>query len=137
MDPIPLGTELYLEFDLNVQSIIQLGEITRTIRDCSSLVNEDILNISDEIIDRFLNDKVPQHRNILLSIKYIYNTLQGIPGSHDRRDTIYRYYSLLINSSPSVSPVETPRKYTLDALKNTQPIIQIPFMKKIKKLKDD
>jgi hypothetical protein len=122
--------ELYLDFNLENISIVTLAEITKILNKCSSLVNDDILNIADEIINRFSSNTVPNDKEILLSVKYIYNALEGIPWSHERRETIYNYYSTFIKPSPTVSPVKTPRKYVSDPLKVSK--VPIPFMKKCK-----
>ena len=124
---------LYLEFNLMDLSIIKLAEITKILNKCSSLVNDDILNIADEIIIRFSNDTVPNDKTILLSVKYIYTTLEGIPFSHERREIIYNYYCTVITPSPTVSPVKTPRKYLPNSLgMPSKDKIPIPFMKKCK-----
>lgn len=129
MDSFPKDPELYLEFDFDILSINDLANIIEILKYSTSLVNDDILDIADEVIYRFSNGMIFKTHGEALSVKFIYNTLKFIPRSQEKRRLIYDYYNALILPSPSVSPVKTPRSA------NTN--IHIPFIKKCKKLKGD
>lgn len=129
MEPISKVQELYLEFNFDILTLNNLAEIIGVLKTCTSLVNDDILDIADELILRFSNGMKFKTHEEALSVKFIYNSLKGIPHSQEKITIIYDYYNALLFPSPSVSPVKTPRT------SNTN--IPIPFIKKCKKLKDE
>lgn len=129
MDSISMDPELYLEFDFDILSIIDLAKIIEILKYSTSLVNEDILDIADEVIYRFSNGMNFKTHEEALSVKYIYNSLKVIPHSQEKRSIIYDYYNALLFPSPSVSPVKTPRTSNAN--------LSIPFIKKCKKLKGE
>jgi len=129
MDSISSDPGFYLEFDFDILTINDLAEIVDLLKKCTSLVNSDILDISDEVIFRFSNGMDIRTKEEALSIKVIYESLNKIPGSHLRMKSIYEYYNSILNISPTVSPVKTPRTSNFN--------VKIPFIKKSKKLKGD
>lgn len=129
MDSFSKDPELYLEFDFDILTINDLAKIIEILKHSTSLVNEDILDIADEVIIRFSNGMKFKTHEEALSVKNIYNSLKVIPHSHERMRIIYDYYNAILYPSPSVSPVKTPRT------SNTN--IHIPFIRKCKKLKGD
>lgn len=129
MDSIPQDPELYLEYDFESLTIIDLAEIINILKYSPSLVNEDIIDIADELISRFSNGLIFKTHEEALSVKIIYNSLKVLPHSQERMRIIYDYYNSLLHLSPSVSPVKTPRTSNYS--------IPVPFIKKCKKLKDD
>lgn len=129
MDSISSDLGFYLEYDFDILTINDLAEIVDLLKKCTSLVNSDILDISDELISRFSNGMGIRTREEALSIKVIYESLNKIPNSHLRMKSIYEYYNSILNISPTVSPVKTPRTSNYH--------VKIPFIKKSKKLKGD
>lgn len=129
MDSFSKNPELYLEFDFDVLTINDLAKIIEILKHSTSLVNEDIFNIADEVIYRLSNGMKFKTHEEALSVKNIYNSLKVIPQSQERMRIIYDYYNAIIYPSPSVSPVKTPRTSNAN--------LPIPFIKKCKKLKGD
>lgn len=129
MDSISSDLAFYLEYDFDILTINDLAKIIEILKYSTSLVNEDILNIADEVIYRFSNGMKFKTHEEALSVKYIYNSLKVIPHSHEKRSIIYDYYNTLLFPSPSVSPVKTPRTSNAN--------LPIPFIKKFKKIKGD
>lgn len=129
-----MDSEYNLDFDFENLSISDFEIITKILILCPSIVNEDIIQISNEIIKRFSRNEIIFNEKDFLSIKYIYNNLRRIPNTEGQRSLIYEYYSAFLDDSPSVSPVRSPQKIE----KIINPSIKVPvpvpsFMKKCKK----
>ena len=114
----PILEDLYLVFDLHNIKNETFGEILEIIKYCSSLVNDDVISIAEEILKRIEEKKfLPSPLNITI-IKNLFSLVKRIPDTRELQYSIKYYYSNIV-SSPISSPVSPP-----------------PIPKKMKKSKD-
>lgn len=125
-DSIP---DLRLELDFENITTKEFYYIVVTIKHCPSLVNDDIVSISEEMVKRIKTDTLHNiDKNTVNLFKILYQSLQSILNTSDLIEEM-KYFCPWLVCSPSISPVRPP---TVMDVSNTRFNI-IP--KKIKKLK--
>ena len=100
-------TDLLLIFDHPNISIEGYNDIIDTLRSCPSLVNNDIISISHEIIKRMNEGEIEKNRINIITIQHLYSILKRIPDIKDICTNFSFYYRTFMNS-PATSPVSPP-----------------------------
>ena len=100
-------TDLLLVFDHPNISIEEYNDIIDTLRNCPSLVNNDIISISHEIIKRMNEGKIEKNTINIITIQRLYSILKRIPDIRDINTNFSFYYKIFMNS-PTTSPVSPP-----------------------------
>jgi hypothetical protein len=107
-NPIFTDSELYLELDYENIPIREYNAILIILNSCPSLVNEDILQISSEIIKRMEMREITANSKNIDTVRRLYYLLQNIPETNDLQLQIRHYYGAFIKS-PVASPVTPPK----------------------------
>ena len=107
IDPPSSEKDLLLVFDLPNISIEEYNVILDTLRSCPSLVNNDIISISHEIIKRMNKGKIEKNKINIIMIQRLYSILKKIPDMRDLQKDFSIYYKNFMNS-PATSPVSPP-----------------------------
>tara|TARA_B110000285_G_scaffold195901_1_gene226502 strand:+ start:207 stop:686 length:480 start_codon:yes stop_codon:yes gene_type:complete len=102
-------SELYLELDYKNIPSYEYYNILLILKHCPSLVDEEIISISEEIIHRMHTNVMDDSRTARSIINSVYTMLHGIPDTKHLIEQIKNYYQSFINS-PSISPVSSPQK---------------------------
>tara|TARA_A100001037_G_scaffold214670_1_gene192509 strand:+ start:304 stop:762 length:459 start_codon:yes stop_codon:yes gene_type:complete len=127
-DPIP---DLLLEFDFKNISTKEYYYIVQTIRHSSSLLNDDLVHISKEMVERVKNDTFHGiDKNTVILFNMLYSILHTIPNTSYLIKEMKQYCPWL-SHSPSISPVASPK--IMEKMNGKQPINKKP--KKMKKVK--
>ena len=85
-------TDLLLIFDHPNISIEGYNDIIDTLRSCPSLVNNDIISISHEIIKRMNEGEIEKNRINIITIQHLYSILKRIPDIKDICTNFSFYY---------------------------------------------
>lgn len=101
-------TLLNLELDFENIKTEDYYDILSILKYCPSLVNDDVLSISEEILSRLHARKIIQNRKNCSLINKLYSMLYVIHNTETLRS---EFTSLCpwLSTSPSVSPVATPK----------------------------
>ena len=131
-DPIP---DLLLEFDFKNISTKEYYYIVQTIRHSPSLLNDDLVYISKEMVERIKNDTLHGiDKNTVVLFKMLFSILHTIPNTSYLIKEMEQYCPWL-SHSPSISPVASPK--IMEKMGDKQPINKKPKkMKKVKSLND-
>tara|TARA_Y100000817_G_C16762818_1_gene502434 strand:+ start:184 stop:612 length:429 start_codon:yes stop_codon:yes gene_type:complete len=130
-DGIP---KIYLELDFKNISTREYYYVVSTIKHCSSLVNDDIVSISEEMVSRIKTDILHGlDKNTIILFKILYRSLHSIPNTSNLIEEM-KYFCPWLIYSPSISPVVSPK--VMEGMKvNHRGGKKPKVMKKVKKNK--
>ena len=111
-------TDLLLVFDHPNISIEEYNDIINTLRSCPSLVNNDIISISHEIIKRMNEGKIEKNRINIITIQRLFSILKRIPDIKNIY-THFSFYYRIFMDSPATSPVSPPYPKVMKKVKKT------------------
>lgn len=107
-NPIFKEEDLYLELDYENITNEEYSSIIIILKVCPSFVNQDIINISKEIIKRLRNEEITANKQNINTIRILYSLLKNISGTDELQIQIKKYYGCFIKS-PVTTPVSAPK----------------------------
>lgn len=100
--------DLILELDYENITNEEYNAIMKILKSCPTLVNNDVISISHEIIGRMERREIHANHLNIDTIRRLYYLLQYIPDTNSMQVEMRRYYGAFIKS-PVASPVTPPK----------------------------